>query len=139
MKHISRMLKSANLSDAIIPGKYGHIFEYGSGKLGVCILSNSGNAYRWNRTRAAFVAAGMEITQNGDHEGCATFDPTDAPQAKTAMVHAKVRVRRRVSPETREAMMANLARARHDRQSIFLGLKPWQEGVDIELETQDGA
>ena len=29
--------------DAIIPGKYGHIYEYGSGKLGVCIMSNSGN------------------------------------------------------------------------------------------------
>ncbi|SRR6266705_2575478 len=106
--------------DAIIPGKYGHIYEYGSGKLGVCIMSNSGNAYRWNRTRAVFIAAGMEITQNGDHEGCATFDPNNATQAKTAMLHAKVKTRRQVSPERREAMIANLARARQDRQSISL-------------------
>jgi hypothetical protein len=121
-------VKKDDCGDAIIQGKYGHIYEYGSGKLGVCITSNSGNAYRWNRTRAAFIAAGMELSQNGHDEGCATFDPTDATQARTAMVHAKVRVRRRVSPKTREAMMANLARARQDRQSIFIGLQPWQEG-----------
>ena len=106
--------------DAIIPGKYGHIYEYGSGKLGVCIMSNSGNAYRWNKSRAAFTAVGMDITQNGDHEGCATFDPWNAEQAKTAMLHVKVRTRRQVSPERPEAMIANLARARQDRQSISL-------------------
>ena|SRR2546422_6391778 len=106
--------------DAIIPGKYGHIYEYGSGKLGVCIMSNSGNAYRWNKSRAAFIAAGMDITQNGDHEGCATFDPKNTTQAKTAMFYAKVRTRRQVSPERREAMIAILARARQDRQSISL-------------------
>jgi hypothetical protein len=81
-------------------------------------MSNSGNAYRWNRARAAFIAAGMKITQNGDHEGCAVFDPENGEQAKTAMLHAKVRTRRQVSPERREAMLANLARARQDRQPI---------------------
>ena len=106
--------------DAIILGKHGHIYEYGSSKLGVCIMSNSGNAYRWNRARAAFTAAGMEITQNGDHEGCATFDPNNTAQAKTAMLHAKVRTRRQVSPERRKAMIAHLARARQGRQSISL-------------------
>jgi len=106
--------------DAILPGKYGHIYEYGSGKLGVCIMCHSGSAYRWNRTRAAFTAAGMDITQNGDHEGCARFDPENATQAEIAMLHAKVRTRRRVSPERREAMIANLARARQERQSISL-------------------
>ena len=106
--------------DAIIAGKHGNIYEYGSGKLGVCIMSNSGNAYRWNRARAVFIAAGMEITQNGDHEGCAKFDPENAEQAKTAMLHAKGRTRRQVSPERREAMLANLARARQDRQPISL-------------------
>ena len=106
--------------DAIIPGKYGHIYEYGSGRLGVCIMSHSGSACRWNRTRAAFIVAGMDITQNCDQEGCATFDPGNAEQAKIAMLHAKVRARRRVSPERREAMIANLGRARQDRQSISL-------------------
>src|SRR5712691_7029585 len=104
--------------DAIIPGKYGHIYEYGSGKLGVCIMSNSGNVHRWNRSRAAFTAAGMDITQNGDHERCATFDPKNATQVKTAMLYARVRMKRQVSPERREAMISNLARARQDRQSI---------------------
>ena len=106
--------------DAIIAGKYGHIYEYGSGKLGVCIMSNSGNAYRWNRTSTAFRDAGMEITQNGEHEGCARFDPNNAAQAKTAMRHAKVRTRRQVSRERREALIANLARARQVRRSISL-------------------
>jgi len=113
-------VKKDDCGEAIIPGKYGHIYEYGSGKLGVCIMSNSGNAFRWNRTRAAFTAAGMDITQNGDHEGCATFDPENATQAKTAMLRAKVRTRRQVSPERREAMIANLVRARQERQSISL-------------------
>jgi hypothetical protein len=34
------------------------------------------------------------------------------------LLHAKVRSRRRVSPERREAMIANLVRARQVRQSI---------------------
>ena len=106
--------------DAIIPGKYGHIYEYGSGKLGVCIMSNSGNAFRWNRARAAFIASGIDVTQNGDTEGCATFDPENATRSKIAMLHAKVKMKRQVSPERREAMIANLARARQDRQSISL-------------------
>ena len=106
--------------DAIIPGKYGHIYEYGSGKLGVCIMSNSGNAFRWNRARAAFIASGIDVTQNGDTEGCATFDPENATRAKIAMLHAKVRRRRQVSPARREAMIANLVRARQERQLISL-------------------
>ena len=106
--------------DAIIPGKYGHIYEYGSGKLGVCIMSNSWNAFRWNRARAAFIASGIDVTQNGDTEGCATFDPENATRAKIAMLHAKVRPRRQVRPERREAMIANLVRARQVRQSISL-------------------
>ena len=106
--------------DVIIPGKYGHLYEYSSDKLGVCVMSSSGNRYRWNRTCAAFAAAGMKITQNGDHEGCATFDPNNATQAKTAILHARVSARRRVSPERREAMIASLVRARQVRQSISL-------------------
>ena len=106
--------------DAIIPGKYGHIYEYGSGKLGVCIMSNSGNAFRWNRARAAFIASGIDVTQNGDTEGCATFDPENATRARIAMLHAKVRRRRQVSPARREAMIANLVRARQERQLISL-------------------
>ncbi len=106
--------------DPIIPGKYGHLYKYSSIKLGVCIMSSSGNRYRWNRTRAAFKAAGMNITQNGEQEGCATFDPKDATQVKTAILRAKVRTRRQVSPERREAIIANLVHARQVRQSISL-------------------
>jgi hypothetical protein len=113
-------VRKDDCGDAIIPGKYGHIYEDGSDRLGVCIMSNAGNAYRWNRARTAFTAAGMDITQNGDDEGCATFDHENATQAKTAMLHAKVRTRRQVSPERREALMASLARARRVRQSISL-------------------
>jgi hypothetical protein len=103
--------------DAIIPGKYGYVYEYGTRKLGVCMMSESGTAYRWNRTRAAFIAAGMEITQSGDYEGCATFDPGNSTQVKEAINHAKVKTKRQVDPKYREAMLANLARARKVRQS----------------------
>lgn len=48
-----------------------------------------------NRARAAFITAGMEITQNGDHKGCATFDPGNATQVKQAIGNAKVKRRDR--------------------------------------------
>ena len=121
--------------DASICGKHGHIYEHGAGRLGVCIISKSGNAYRWNRARAAFAAAGMDITQNGDQEGCATFDPENATQAKTAMLHAKIRARKQLSAEHREAVLARLAIARQVRLGDFPCPKHWQNGVDIELET----
>lgn len=40
------MVGKDHCGDAIIPGKYGHVYEYGTGRLGVCMMSESGNAYR---------------------------------------------------------------------------------------------
>jgi len=108
-------VKNDECGDAIICGKYGHIFEYGSGKLGVCILSVTGTAHRWNRAREAFLAADMRVTQNGDTEGCAVFNPTDQKQVAAATRHARVRPRKKVKPEFRETMLGNLARAREVR------------------------
>lgn len=123
--------------DAIISGKHGHIYEYGSGKLGVCVLSRLGNAYRWNRIRKTFTLAGFEIVQNGDYEGCATFDPENVDQARTAIRCAGVKPKRQVNPEARQTMIANLARARQVKQRVSL-LKHWQDGVDTSLKTTPG-
>ena len=112
-------VKKDECGDGIICGKYGHIFEYGSGRLGVCIMSATGTAHRWKRAREAFIAAGMQITQNGDTEGCAVFDPADQKQVTAAVQHTKVRPRKQVSPECRKVMLANLDRARQVRLSEF--------------------
>ena len=106
--------------DEIISGKYGHIYEYGSRRLGVCILSRLGNAYRWNHVRKTLAFAGFEIIQNGDYEGCATFDPENIDEARTAIRCAGVKPKRQVNPETRQAMIANLARARQVKQLSFI-------------------
>ena len=41
----------------------------------------------------------MQITQDGDKEGVATFDPEKLEQARLAMKYAKVKGRRKVSEE----------------------------------------
>ena len=106
--------------DAIISGKQGHIYEYGSGKVGICIMSRSGNVYRWNKFRRAFQEAGMEITQNGEYEGCAIFDPENDDQVALAIRCAGIKRKRQVRTETRDVMIANLAMARQVRSSISL-------------------
>jgi hypothetical protein len=123
--------------DVIIPGKRGHIYEHGLEILGVCIVSESGNAYSWNRAREAFAAVGMKIRQSGDAEGCATFDHESATQVKTALRYAEISPRKRISPEHRRVAIANLLYAQASEAALVLLKKQRQNGGDIELETRN--
>jgi len=89
-----------------------HVYEYGEGILGVMILPETGSSHWWTAARKAFLAAGMQIRQNGDFEGAATFDPQNPEQVKVALKHADVRPRREVSPAQREALTKARAMAR---------------------------
>src|SRR5215471_271485 len=58
--------------DPIIPGKYGHIFEWSDTRLGVIYMPDgeqSPNIRNWNKRRRKLIAAGCKITQDADGEG----------------------------------------------------------------------
>ena len=96
----------------IVPGKYGHIFEYDDNVLGVMIMLQPRLKFPpfgqpqppikkpqyWGFQRRAFLHAGFTITQDGSYEGCATFDPQNPSQAKIAIKSAGVKSRRIPSP-----------------------------------------
>lgn len=94
-------LKPGEDGTDIIPGAEGdsHVFEYADDLLGVMIMPHTGTAHRWRTARAAFLAAGMAITQNGDAEGVATFDPNNADQVRLALRYARVRRKKTVSKD----------------------------------------
>jgi hypothetical protein len=91
----------------IIRGRKGksHLFDYGEGILGVLVMPEAGTAHWWNAARAAFVRAGMDITQAGDQEGGATFEPEKPAQVRLALKYADVKARRRVSEAERERLI----------------------------------
>jgi hypothetical protein len=72
--------------------------------LGVIIMSDTGTAHRWNVARSAFISAGMEIRQNGDCEGTASFDPNNFDQVRLALRYAKIRSKRRISESQKERL-----------------------------------
>lgn len=68
-----------------IVGKYGEIYEYDDDSLGVMLIPEPPRRGLWVRSRKWFENLGMTITQNGDQEGAAIFDPADPHQAKAAI------------------------------------------------------
>jgi hypothetical protein len=99
----------------IIRGKFGHIYEYNDGLLGVLVMPKPPRRRYWGCTRTTLQEAGLVVVQDGDGEGAATFDPSDPNQAKAAIRVAGVKRRRQLSPEQRERRIAFLrpAQARH--------------------------
>ena len=89
-KHHFRIETSAD-KERVIHGRRGHIFEYGNGLLGVTIKPTGTSPRTWNAARNSFVEAGMTITQDGDSEGVATFDPENKKQRSLAIKHAGIK------------------------------------------------
>ena len=105
-------LKRDQCGDTFIPGTSGHIFDgYNSG-LGVYVSPCSVRG--WTFARRAMESAGMTIRQNGDDEGIAVFDPTNAEQARLAIRLTHARVRRMPAPPTSAQLAARAKFA--DRQ-----------------------
>jgi hypothetical protein len=86
----------------IIPGRKGasHLFEYGEGLLGVPVMPNAGTAHWWNAARESFRRGGMEIRQDCDGEGVATFDPDNSEHVRLALKYAGITRKRNVSGAT---------------------------------------
>jgi hypothetical protein len=92
----------------IIPGKAGHVWAYGAGRLAVTLLELTPRT--WGHRKRACLAVGMDLHQDGDYEGTLLFDPTDAEQVQVALKAAHVKRRRRVSTKTKERLRAMSAR-----------------------------
>jgi hypothetical protein len=91
---------------AIIRGRKGQsrLFEYGEGLIGVAVMPNARTAHCWNAARGAFAKSGMEIRQDGDQEGTATFDPEYREQVRVALKYAGVKRKRKVSEQERRRL-----------------------------------
>ena len=88
-----------------IVGKFGEIYEYGDGTLGVMVLPDPPRRALWVRSRDEFERIGMTITQNGDQEGAAIFDPSNSQQGAAAIEAIQTRKVRRLSPELRAKLV----------------------------------
>ena len=107
--------------ETTIPGRQGQIYEVEEGQLAVLFSapSKTDPAGRWcpkiwgNFKRAA-LPLGMVLLQNGDTEGCMSFNHKDKEQIKMALSIAKCRPKRAVSSERLAQMVATLAKARQD-------------------------
>ena len=97
--------------ESIIPGRQGQIYEYGDGELGVMFMSGLCTKM-WNKFRTAALAMDMTLRQNGDSEGCLSFDPANDAQAGLAIKIAGVRPKRQVSPGQIARQVATLAKFR---------------------------
>ena len=103
----SLKVKRSNDDDADnIVGKYGEIYEYGDGTLGVMVMPDPPRRGLWVHSRKKFEALGMTITQNGDQEGAAVFDPADRQLAQAAIEALQARKKRKLSPERRVKLVA---------------------------------
>jgi hypothetical protein len=102
-------LKRDGCGEQIIPGKVGQIYDYGTGRFGALFMpSGKPRSNLWGRVRRKLTAAGFQLLQNGDGEGCLLFDPTDATQTALAIRAVGAR-RKRVLSEGQLAVLARTA------------------------------
>lgn len=105
--NVSRTAFSRDESgDLILQGKDAHIYAFSEIRLGVC--PECGTTKGWNAARQKLETAGFRITQDGEQEGGAIFDPANREQARLALKLAGVREKRKLSPK----QLANLAEGR---------------------------
>jgi hypothetical protein len=96
-----------------------NIYEYSDVELGVAFVTSAKKSPRtglWKRLKVACLSAGMRLRQEGEAEGCFTFDPTNPEQAKVALKGIRVRFRKQPSAE----QLASLAKTAFKRKSPAL-------------------
>ena len=112
----------------LIPGKVGHVWDYGDGLFGVTLLDLTPK--KWGFRRNACLAVGMRLQQDGHDEGTLLFDPVDEEQVKMALKVAKLKRKRQVSPESLERLRAMSARIQIRKNSPVEGQSSAQDGRD---------
>ena len=124
-------VKRDDCGDTIIPGKCGQIYEYNHNELAVMFMPPRTEAEAWGRWcpktwgnfKRAAAAAGMNLLQDGDSEGCLSFAPNNIEQVKLAIKIAKVRSKRQRTPEEIAKFVAAIQHARRR------ALNPLQTGA----------
>ncbi len=96
--------------EPIISGKFGRLYEHDAQTFGLLFMPDRPRL--WSHARRKFEAADFTIWQNGDDEGSALFDPTNAAQARLALKVIRARPHRTPSSAQLEA----LAKARKLRR-----------------------
>lgn len=82
----------------IIPGKLGHIYQHDKQHLAVLVMPLHPRTRYWSVTRRRLVRLGFKLTQNGDTEGAAVFNPGDSEQGRAAIKAAGIKRKRQLSP-----------------------------------------
>jgi len=89
--------------ETIIPGKRGHIFDYGDGeRFGLLYMSDQPRL--WAYAKKKLVAPKFKLRQDGDTEGIATFNPLDPEAVRLALKIAGIKTRRIASPAQLQAL-----------------------------------
>src|SRR2546426_11438739 len=88
-----------------------HVYDHGDGqRFGLLLLLKT--KQQWTHAKKQLVTAGFTVKQNAETEGTALFNPEDAGQVRLAFKLARIRVRRELSPERRQALAAQLGASR---------------------------
>lgn len=97
-----------------IPGRHGHIYEFSvaRGLLGVIFIPAHSRPQAWTNRKRWAASGGLATVQNGECEGCLTFDPENSHQVRVAMRIAGIHAKRRQSESQRLAAMRNFRRIR---------------------------
>lgn len=104
-KHRLKTSTDKDDGTTIVSGKNGHLYEYSPSELGVCFLTGRWCPKTWGNFRRKAESIGMLVRQNGDSEGCISFDPADREQSKLAIKIAGARPKRVLSAEAKAKLL----------------------------------
>jgi hypothetical protein len=112
--------KTDDCGEVIIPGKIGQLYQHSENELGVLFMpaptpSEPWGQWKpktWGNAKRKAIAAGMTLRQDGDSEGCLSFDPANKIQAKLAISIAGVRPKRQMTAEQLDRLSAMRLKAR---------------------------
>lgn len=93
----------------IIPGRIGHIYEYGPGELGLLILPlGTFRPHLYTAIKKKCLSVGMVSLLDCDGEGTFSFDPEDEAQARMAIKVAGVRPKKKISEAHKAKLLKGL-------------------------------
>jgi hypothetical protein len=107
VKRYNLILRTDSDGTKVIRGKYGHIYEYDEGVLGILIMPRPSRRAYWSHCRKAMASAGATVRQNGDAEGAITFNPANPVLVRLAIKYAGVKPKRRSSKKQLATLFQN--------------------------------
>jgi lipase chaperone LimK len=91
------------------------VYEFAPAIFGVLLMLDTNR--QWNNAKRKLEAAGFRVYQNAECEGTALFDADNSDQAKLAIKLARIKQRRKLTPEQRKAAASRLNIARESQNS----------------------